>query len=221
MKIRKFVTPYTQSPNQMLSDKNLSWQAKGLWTYIQSKPDSWDFSSERMSSESTDGLRATRSALKELEVNGYLRRLKLTDGRMEYELYEDPKLRFSTEAKRHSAKTSPISNKDLNTNKELNKNKEITTDSPSEEKPFSLEAEIKFLEDSNRRDFNVIALYFENRRPTFENKKQYNFAFRRHLKDAKVLKEFSDTQILEALKYAKKEYPKIYTVGTLVKILTK
>lgn len=87
--------------------------------------------------------------------------------------------------------------------------------------PFSLKKEIKKLEDSPRRDLNIIALYLEERQPEIENKSQYDSILKRHLKPAKELIPFSDKQILKALNYCKKEYKDIYTLETLLKVLSK
>lgn len=68
-------------PNHILTDPRVSLRAKGLWVYIQSKPDDWDFASERISRENLDGRDAVRSGLKELEKFGFLRRdFKRSDG---------------------------------------------------------------------------------------------------------------------------------------------
>jgi len=65
---------YGVAPNELLNSAELSLKAKGLFTYIQSKPDGWDFSAERMMLQNLDGRDAIRSALKELEKAGYLTR---------------------------------------------------------------------------------------------------------------------------------------------------
>lgn len=105
---------------------------------------------------------------------------------------------------------------------DTNKNdKKDEKDIVANDTPFSLKEEIQRLYDDPRRDLNIIGLFFEDRYPKFENRKQYNIALKRHLKPAKDLKEFSDSQILDAIDYAKKEYRDIYTLETLIKILTK
>lgn len=87
--------------------------------------------------------------------------------------------------------------------------------------PFSLKEEIKKLEENPRRDLNIVALYFEYRKPDLQSREQYEKALRRHLKPAGELKIFTDNQIIKAIEYAKKEYKDIYTLETLIKILTK
>lgn len=85
---------------------------------------------------------------------------------------------------------------------------------------FSFKEEIRILEDSSRRDLNIIAMYFEEKKPDIRNKAQLSVAIRRHLRGAKQLCPFTDTQILDALPKAKKSTPD-FTLETLVKMLTK
>lgn len=87
--------------------------------------------------------------------------------------------------------------------------------------PYSLKEEIKKLEDNPRREMNIIALYFDYRKPDLRNYEQYQLALKRHLKSAKQLVDFTDEQILKAIKVAEKEYKEVYTLETLIKVLTK
>lgn len=118
--------------NDVLKDKNLSFKAKGLYSYLFSKPDDWDFSSNRMVMETADGRESIMSGLTELENCGYLDREKLPNGRMQYTLkyssnslsrenplrVDKPKSGKPTVAKPHSGKTPPISNTYNPSNKE-------------------------------------------------------------------------------------------------------
>jgi len=125
---------------------------------------------------------------------------------------------------KHQDKNSKSDNKattkqqqtDTNKNEKNEKNNIVASDTP-----FSLKEEIKKLEDSNRRDLNIIALYFDYRKPDLKNREQYEIALKRHLKPAGLLKNFTDGQIIKAIDYAKKEYKDIYTLETLIKILVK
>ncbi len=65
---------YATIPNDLVNSTEISLKAKGLFAYIQSKPDGWEFSAERISNQLKEGLPTINSALKELESNGYLRR---------------------------------------------------------------------------------------------------------------------------------------------------
>lgn len=96
-----------------------------------------------------------------------------------------------------------------------------TAPKPAVEVPFSLKDEIKKLEDNSRRDLNIIALYLEKKKPDIRTRDQFKVALRRHLRPAKDLTAFDNTQILKACSIAEKEYPLKWTIETLVKILTK
>jgi hypothetical protein len=65
---------YATIPNDLVNSTEISLKAKGLFAYIQSKPDGWEFSAERISNQLKEGLPTINSALKELESNGFLRR---------------------------------------------------------------------------------------------------------------------------------------------------
>jgi hypothetical protein len=67
---------YGVVPNHVLQDKRLTAKAKGIFAYIQSKPDGWDFSAERISEEMDDGRDSIRTGLIELEKVGLLSRTK-------------------------------------------------------------------------------------------------------------------------------------------------
>ncbi|WGQ15610.1 hypothetical protein [Sphingobacterium faecium] len=51
-----------------------------------SKKDGWSFSAERIALDNTDGREAVRSGLRELEKSGYLKRLKINDGKGYFEI---------------------------------------------------------------------------------------------------------------------------------------
>ncbi len=126
--------PFTQVANEVLNNKEMSMRAKGLFAYLYSKPDDWNFSSERIAADQKDGRDAVRAGLKELEDGGYLVRFKKGDRRMEYSLKfsnepmtENPSLsmtEIATVGKSHSGNTRPISNTDKESNKEEESNKD-------------------------------------------------------------------------------------------------
>ncbi len=76
--------PFTQIYNEILKEKRLSWKAKGVYCYIYSKPDDWDFSADRIKKEGQGGRKTVLSALNELEEIGYLERFKQPDGSIQY-----------------------------------------------------------------------------------------------------------------------------------------
>jgi hypothetical protein len=76
---------YGIAPNSLLNNKEMSLRAKGLFAYIQSKPDGWNFSAERIALSHVEGKEAIMSALKELENHGYLIRQKIHGERGKWE----------------------------------------------------------------------------------------------------------------------------------------
>lgn len=63
-------------PNSILNSKKLSFRAKGIWAYIYSKPDGWEFSIKNIAHQSKEGIEAIRNAVKELENQHLLKRRK-------------------------------------------------------------------------------------------------------------------------------------------------
>lgn len=64
----------TGIPNSLLNDSTLSFRARGLASFILSKPDDWRIDSAALARTGKDGRHAILSALTELEKAGYLRR---------------------------------------------------------------------------------------------------------------------------------------------------
>lgn len=101
-----------------------------------------------------------------------------------------------------------------------NDKKEYTASSPPPQEVFSLKREIEKMEENQRRDINIIAFYFQEVKPDIKNREQLNVAIRRHLRAARDLIPFTDSQLVVASNKAKKMNVE-WTLETLVKILTK
>ena len=72
---------YGQTPNEILNSTELSFKAKGLFGYLQSKPDGWKFSVERIALQAKEGKTAIREGLKELEQAGWIRKVPQEQGK--------------------------------------------------------------------------------------------------------------------------------------------
>ena len=59
-----------------LQDKNLSWKAKGIYSYLMSLPSDWNIKTSEVKNHSTDGRTSLLSGLKELIENGYCEQIK-------------------------------------------------------------------------------------------------------------------------------------------------
>lgn len=87
---------FTVMSNHHFKDRNLSLRAKGLLSLMLSLPDDWSYNMKGLATLSKDGVDSVRSALHELERNGYMerRRLRSEKGRFtdtEYLIREVPK----------------------------------------------------------------------------------------------------------------------------------
>ena len=85
----------------LIRDKRLSWKARGIFMYLWSQADSWEFNEIEVSRHSTDGRDSLRSGLKELEAMGYLDRKRERDdkgrvGSSKWVLHEKPMLKNRT-----------------------------------------------------------------------------------------------------------------------------
>lgn len=85
---------YTVISNHVLQNNNLSLKAKGLYAFMWSLPDTWDYSVSGLTTVLKEGRDAINEALKELEREGYLVRSILRKGGkftdMDYTLNEFP-----------------------------------------------------------------------------------------------------------------------------------
>jgi hypothetical protein len=66
-KLKKKTREYTQVSNDLLNDNRITMKAKLLYIFINSKPDGWDFSVERIENQMKEGEKAIRAAMKELK----------------------------------------------------------------------------------------------------------------------------------------------------------
>lgn len=110
---------YTVMSNHHLKDKRLSLKAKGLLSQMLSLPENWDYTLSGLASINLESKDAIRSAIKELENAGYIRRRQTVDERgkfssNEYIIYEQPQ---------------PLLDNPLSENP--------TTENPSPEKPLT------------------------------------------------------------------------------------
>jgi hypothetical protein len=131
IKIQRF---FGAVPNDLLNDPDISFKAKGLYAYLNSKPDNWDFSVEGIASQVKDGVDSVRTGIHELEKSGYLKRVKHQNEKgyweVDYMLFEEPVDEESYLGKSEEGKPPKQYKKEIQKEK-LNKKKEFVA--PSEE----------------------------------------------------------------------------------------
>lgn len=114
---------YTVMSNYHLQDKNISYKAKGLLSFILSLPDNWELNVKGLVTVSKEGIKAINAILKELELNNYLtrERKQKSNGRFfyEYNIFEIPYTQ-----KGITDKGSTLNGTQINTNIINNNNKD-------------------------------------------------------------------------------------------------
>ena len=116
---------YTVMSNYHLRDKNLSYKAKGLLSFMLSLPEDWDYSINGLVSISKEGVKAIRNILQELQRYGYLVIEKKQNeiGQFEYEylIYEQPDTQKGDMDLGDVEKGIQINTNETNTNKKIDK----------------------------------------------------------------------------------------------------
>jgi len=85
---------FTVMSNHHLTNRHLSLKAKGLFSQMLSLPDIWNYSIRGLASLNIEGVDAIRSAICELEREGYIKRIRERSGgrftSVEYIIHEEP-----------------------------------------------------------------------------------------------------------------------------------
>lgn len=91
---KSFEISFTQVPNQIINDKKVSLKAKGLYLYMVSKPDNWEFSIKGMSSQLKESHTTILRIMDELIESFYMEKIKnRVDGKQsvnDYILHLEP-----------------------------------------------------------------------------------------------------------------------------------
>ena len=158
---------YTVMSNYHLRDKNLSYKAKGLLSFMLSLPDNWDYSMRGLEKISKENIKAIRTILQELEKNKYLVRTRKQGeyGRFyyDYSIYETPYDLVPYYQKGyadngHSPKDIQINTNIINTKEKIDKDDKTKLSSffvPEEHNRLTLE-----LIDSGYIDGNDIKIFY-------------------------------------------------------------
>jgi len=95
IRIKKKDVPYVLIRKYFINDKTLSLKAKGIMTYLLSKPDGWHVQVKDLCNQNRDGEKSIRSGIKELVAGGYMVPVRERDstGRItkyDYDVHEEP-----------------------------------------------------------------------------------------------------------------------------------
>lgn len=138
--IKKYSTGFTMITNTILQDKDLSLRAKGLYTYLFSKPDGWEFHISAMVKELKETEGQIRVIVQELLNKGYIVRHQVNEngkfGGMVYEFVDidrDGKNRVTDipcSEKSAYGKTSTHNNTESTSNTDYISNTEVNNNTP-------------------------------------------------------------------------------------------
>lgn len=234
--LRKEKINFTQVANYVLYDDKLSLKAKGLYAYLFSKPEGWEFSSYRIAEEVKDESRSIQTTLRELEQEGYLERKRRGDGKVDYLIrhktlnaetavrVDKPNSRKSIQdtrprlLKEQTAERAVISN----TENKVILNTYTATKVAVPSLPFSWTSYLKAMDDHGARHVQIIAHFFKAKKIKYDSKAKAQVAIKRHLRAAKKLIPFSDDELVKAFKKTSRDHKDVeWTIDTVVKVITK
>ena len=175
--------PYTMINNAVIEDPDLSLKAKGLLTYLLSKPDDWKFYVDQLSRCLKEHRNTIARVMQELIDAGYCERTEIRgkDGKFagyDYDVYEiknraqecstDRALKCSTVTvhKKRDTVNAALLNTDL-TNDSLGNLEEISKNSSSDQEPIGREEDsppcfVSGEEDNADSDENSLAVTIDN-----------------------------------------------------------
>ena len=139
---------FTLVPNSLLNEKQISFKAKGLYAYLNSKKDDWNFTIDLIAKNGKDGRDSVASGLKELEDFGFLERRRYKDDKgyfdIEYILKSEPfeVIKYDNPSKENPYEENPYEEKadDIyNTinNNTINNNNIVSNNTPPQKKSKS------------------------------------------------------------------------------------
>lgn len=71
--VKKKKHSYTVISNAVIKDERLSWKARGIFAYLMSLPEDWNFHQSEIAKHSKDGKDSLRTGMNELQEFGYLK----------------------------------------------------------------------------------------------------------------------------------------------------
>jgi hypothetical protein len=199
--LKKQNVGFTQVSNLIINDPKISAKAKGIYAYLYSKPDGWDFSGDRIQKDFSDGRDSIYSGLKELEENGYISRNRLGSGKVEYNVVcrkpneENPNEEIPQVGKSPIGKIRSISNKERLVIKN-NSNKEVSIAETS-----SAEEDVPDLLQDKQRHIQIIGLWARAKQVEFISKAHQKTYIRRNVRPARELVSYPVGKIIKVMEF--------------------
>ena len=115
---------FTTVTNKFIRNTEISFKAKGIFAYMASFSDEWNFTIKSMATQSKDGYDSIKTAIQELKDLGYIEYEKFSDGTGTYTLYDEPKTENPKMDNPIKGKSTPIKKKQLTKNNNTKKESE-------------------------------------------------------------------------------------------------
>lgn len=157
IKVKRYNHSFVQMDKKPLENKELSWQAKGLFAYLMTLPEDWEINIADLSNRSKNGRDSTAAILKELIQAGHIskrRRQNADTGKFEgynYTIYEN-----KHDNPEYTETAKPVNGKSVNgfsvNGKSVTNNKPILTNKTITNKPIK-EREVLTFEERSVKDF--------------------------------------------------------------------
>lgn len=125
-KIKKKESSFTQVSNSFLRDNNISFKAKGLFCYMFSMNENWNFTLQSIATQQKDGLDSIKSAMDELKQYGYVSYEKHSNGTGTYFLNDEPNVENPNVENPNLGKSTRIKNTNLDKNNNINYDEYLT-----------------------------------------------------------------------------------------------
>lgn len=190
--IKNRENPYVIIYKKSLEDSNLSWAAKGLYSYLLSLPDNWTIYVSELLKHTSSGRDHTYSVIKELLENGYMEKVQYRcDGKilgLNYTVFEE-----STHEDNSNAK---IKNITLDDNGEI---VEISTIEPYTENPYTVSPDTVSTEllnnnnnNTNNNNKDLVVVVSEKEKNLFDLYKSFKLEKKFMPHTRKLLKKYMD-----------------------------
>jgi len=229
-------------PSWLLLDKKIPNRAKLLYAHIRalSKKNGYCFATNEFLSEIIGvSIRTIKTYLRKLEKigvieteikprkgGGWERKIRLNQGvnfsPQQEEMFQNTS--SQGEAYRTSPQGEAVTNNDFPIYKNINKKyNNISKESDSKEsqnlKDFNFYEKLEKLSSSNRRDLQIIALYWKYKDYKFRNEKQYQAALKRELRPARMLEGYTDEEITQTMDWLCENTDIKWTLETVHKFI--
>lgn len=183
-KLKQKETGFTMVSNKPLISPDISLSAKGLYSYLRSKPEGWQFSADRIALDCLECVRTIKAILQELEDIGLLIRKRKSSGRVDYIIEHKPQCKKATVQNLHGEESAPISNTELNSNTELYNN---TNTAEASSAVFNFNDKLSEMLNSTNKRMPVIAKYWFYKGLEYDTGDKYRVALKRELRPASDL----------------------------------